>query len=215
MTAVDTNILIYAHREDSPFHEQADLVIERLFTGFGTWAIPWPCVHEFVAIATHPRVYDPPSTMDDALQQVDSWLESPTLRLIGEHGARSWSTVRALLEVGKPSARACTTRASPRSARNTAPTRSTRPIATSRDSLLSRHTILCRNSHFGAEVRGSRSRPGDIHHGMMLRTRSRNTASPSKPMAWSRSATWPNAAPMSRLWWASLPMLTARPPSSR
>ncbi len=26
MIAVDTNILIYAHREDSPFHEQADLV---------------------------------------------------------------------------------------------------------------------------------------------------------------------------------------------
>ena len=24
MTAIDTNILIYAHREDSPFHKQAD-----------------------------------------------------------------------------------------------------------------------------------------------------------------------------------------------
>lgn len=101
MIAVDTNILIYAHREDSPFHEQADLVLDRLFTGIGTWAIPWPCVHEFVAIATHPRVYDPPSTMDDALQQVDNWLESPTLRLIGEQGVRSWSTLRALLEGGK------------------------------------------------------------------------------------------------------------------
>ena len=101
MIAVDTNILVYAHRGDSPFHEQADLAIERLFTGIGTWAIPWPCVHEFVAITTHPRVYDPPSTMDDALQQIDNWLESPTLRLVGERGVRSWGTLRALLEGGK------------------------------------------------------------------------------------------------------------------
>ena len=101
MIAVDTNILIYAHREDSPFHEQADLVLERLFTGIGAWAIPWPCLHEFIAITTHPRVYDPPSSMDDALQQVDMWQESPTLRLIGEQGTRSWSTLRALLEGGK------------------------------------------------------------------------------------------------------------------
>ena len=64
-------------------------------------------------------------------------------------------------------------------------------------------------------ARSCRQDPQGIHHGTMLHTRSRNTASPLKPMAWSRSATWPNAAPMSRLWWASLPMLTARPPSSR
>ena len=119
MIAVDTNILIYAHREDSPFHEQADLVLDRLFIGIGTWAIPWPCVHEFVAIATHPRVYDPPSTMDDALQQVDNWLESPTLRLIGEQGVRPGATCELCSKAGKPSARAYTTRASPRSARST------------------------------------------------------------------------------------------------
>ena len=101
MIAVDTNVLIYAHREDSPFHEQADRALERLVTGTGSWAIPWPCVHEFVAITTHPRVYDPPSTIDDALQQIDCWLESPTVRLIGEQGVRSWSTLRALLEDGR------------------------------------------------------------------------------------------------------------------
>ena len=82
MIAVDTNILLYAHREDAPWHRVAT---ERL-AGLGgrRWAIPWPCLHEFVAIATHPRVFDPPSPMGDALAAVQGWVESPTLTLLGE-----------------------------------------------------------------------------------------------------------------------------------
>ena len=101
MIGVDTNILIYAHREDSPFHEQADMVLENLVEGPGTWAIPWPCLYEFVAIATHPRIYDPPTSIEDALRQVDSWLESSALRLIGERGSASWDALRPLLERGR------------------------------------------------------------------------------------------------------------------
>ena len=61
MIAVDTNILVYAHREESPFHEKALDCITELAEGRASWAIPWPCVHEFFSIATHPRIYDPPS----------------------------------------------------------------------------------------------------------------------------------------------------------
>ena len=101
MIGVDTNVLVYAHREDSAFHKQADLVLQDLVEGPRTWSIPWSCLCEFVAIATHPRIYDPPSSIDDALQQVDSWLESPTLLLIGERGSASWATLRAALEGGR------------------------------------------------------------------------------------------------------------------
>jgi uncharacterized protein len=59
--AVDTNILVYAHREDSPFHETASRRIAKLAEGSTIWAIPWPCIHEFVAVATHPRIYKPPT----------------------------------------------------------------------------------------------------------------------------------------------------------
>ena len=48
------------------------------------WAVPWPCVHEFFAIVTHPRIYDPPSTLEEALGQLEAWIESPSLRLLGE-----------------------------------------------------------------------------------------------------------------------------------
>lgn len=63
MIAVDTNILVYAHREDSLFHEQAYACLESLANGGAPWAIPWPCLHEFLAIVTHPRIYRPPTPL--------------------------------------------------------------------------------------------------------------------------------------------------------
>src|SRR5437016_4088870 len=82
--AVDTNILVYAHREDSAFHEIAFRRVAEMAEGPANWAIPWPCVHEFLAITTHPRIYNPPTPLARALDQVDAWLESPTLVLLTE-----------------------------------------------------------------------------------------------------------------------------------
>lgn len=65
MIAVDTNILVYAHRADSPFHDRARSAVESLAAGARQWAIPWPCAHEFFAVVTHPRIYKtatPPKT---------------------------------------------------------------------------------------------------------------------------------------------------------
>lgn len=100
MIAVDTNILVYAHREDSPFHAAAAIRIAALAEGTATWAIPWPCLHEFIAIATHPRIYDPPTPLPRALAQVDAWLESPTLVLLAESPAH-WPELRVLLMTGR------------------------------------------------------------------------------------------------------------------
>lgn len=56
MIAVDTNLLVYALREDSPFHGSALAVLTELAMSGRRWAIPWPCVHEFIAISTHPKI---------------------------------------------------------------------------------------------------------------------------------------------------------------
>jgi hypothetical protein len=82
--AIDTNILVYAHRQDSNWHAAADSVLVSLAEGDSLWAIPWPCLNEFVAIVTHPRVYSPPTPLSEALAQVQCWLESPTLTLLSE-----------------------------------------------------------------------------------------------------------------------------------
>jgi uncharacterized protein len=100
LIAVDTNILVYAHREDSPFHEPAAKRIAELAEGSATWSIPWPCVHEFLAIVTHPRIYAPPTPLPRALDQVDAWFESPTLVLLAE-SADHWVTLRAILARGR------------------------------------------------------------------------------------------------------------------
>lgn len=84
MTAVDTNVLVYAHREDSPWHDRAASTVRALAEGSAPWAVPWPCLHEFLAIVTHPRIYDPPTPLAAALDQVAAWLESPTLVLLAE-----------------------------------------------------------------------------------------------------------------------------------
>jgi uncharacterized protein len=85
--AVDTQILVYAHREDSPWHSAAYALLARLAEGAAPWAIPWPCLHEFLAIATHPRIYAPPTPLSRALDQVEAWLGSPSLVVLAEgHG---------------------------------------------------------------------------------------------------------------------------------
>lgn len=100
MIAVDTNILVYAHREDSPFHEAASKRMRELAEAPASWAIPWPCVHEFLAIVTHPRIYEPPTPLARALDQVDAWLESPTVVLLAESELH-WPTLRPLLDEGR------------------------------------------------------------------------------------------------------------------
>jgi hypothetical protein len=84
MIAVDTNVLLHAHRRDSTWHAAARAGVSMLAESGQPWAIPWPCVHEFVAIATHPKVFDPPSGVDEALEQVAAWAESPRLTLLAE-----------------------------------------------------------------------------------------------------------------------------------
>ena len=100
MIAVDTNILVYAHREDSPWHEAAYHHLARLAEGATPWAIPWPCVHEFLAIVTHPRIFNPPTPVQAACEQVDAWLESPRVLLLSETTGY-WQTVRQAVIDGK------------------------------------------------------------------------------------------------------------------
>jgi toxin-antitoxin system PIN domain toxin len=84
MIAVDTNLLVYAHREDSPWHVEALSLITGLANGSARWAIPWPCVHEFLAIVTHPKIYCPPTPMQIAIKAIRAWSDSPTLHLLSE-----------------------------------------------------------------------------------------------------------------------------------
>ena len=100
MIAIDTNVLVYAHREDSEWHPAAARRVKQLAEGRAAWAIPWPCVHEFLAIVTHPRIFVPPTPLARAIDQVEAWLESPSAVLLSE-GPDYWASLRILVEAGR------------------------------------------------------------------------------------------------------------------
>ena len=100
MIATDTNILVYAHRADSEWHEQARSNLATLAEGRVSWGLPWPCLHEFLAIVTHSRIYDPPSTVEESVVQVEAWLESPVAELLTEGGLH-WQSLKNLLRKGR------------------------------------------------------------------------------------------------------------------
>jgi len=82
--AVDTNILVYARREETPHHAAARALLERLALGAAPWAIPWPCIYEFIRVVTHPRVFTPPSDLSVVVEDVESLASSPSLALLGQ-----------------------------------------------------------------------------------------------------------------------------------
>jgi toxin-antitoxin system PIN domain toxin len=102
MIAIDSNLLVYAHREDSPWHEPAYDRLVRLAEGRAPWAIPWPCIHEFLAIVTHSCIYAPPTPLETAINQVEAWIESPSLVLLSESD-NYWKQLGSVLRAAKVS----------------------------------------------------------------------------------------------------------------
>ncbi len=85
MIAVDTNVLVYAHRREVSEHRVALERLQQLSGGADPWAIPWPCVYEFFGVVTSPRIWkQEASTPEQAWAQLNAWFAAPALRLIGE-----------------------------------------------------------------------------------------------------------------------------------
>jgi toxin-antitoxin system PIN domain toxin len=77
--AVDTNILVYAHREELPRHSQALAELTRLAQGAERWAIPVFCLGEWLRVITHPAVFSPPHSSAEAAEAAERLLASPSL----------------------------------------------------------------------------------------------------------------------------------------
>ena len=87
MIAVDTNILVYAHRRESRPHDRASAFLRRIAEGDRAWGIPWPCCYEFLSVVTNRRIWgDAVTPMEHAWGQLEAWTSSPSNRLLGETG---------------------------------------------------------------------------------------------------------------------------------
>ncbi len=97
MRAVDTNVLVFAEIDNTPEHDIARALLRELAEGPSPWAIPWPCIYEFLRVVTHPRVFDPPVPAAHALAEVRQLIESPALLLLSE-GPRHLETMEQVVE---------------------------------------------------------------------------------------------------------------------
>jgi uncharacterized protein len=82
--AVDTNLLVYAHRPEMPRHERARGVLTGLVSQTTLWALPWPCAHEFYAVVTNPWIFQTPAKPAEALAFLEALAANDSLRFISE-----------------------------------------------------------------------------------------------------------------------------------
>jgi toxin-antitoxin system PIN domain toxin len=86
MIAVETNVLVQAHRKELPAHDLALTSVSGLAESGRPWTIPWPCLHEFIGVVTHPGIFATPSTLDEVDAQIDEWRASPWFVFLHEAG---------------------------------------------------------------------------------------------------------------------------------
>ena len=84
MIAVDTNILVYSNRQDSPQFKKAQTLIDSLRHNPARWAIPWPCIHEFISVVTNPRIFQTPTPLKAAFEAVHAWGAGGNLEFLSE-----------------------------------------------------------------------------------------------------------------------------------
>ena len=81
MIAVDTNLLVYAHRGAVPEHRAAREALERASRDRRGWGTAVGCVAEFWSVVTHTRATGRPSEPDEARRFLRSLVEEGGLEL--------------------------------------------------------------------------------------------------------------------------------------
>ncbi len=70
MIAIDTNLLVYAHRPEMPFYERTRHVLNDAIAEVEPVCVPWPCAHEFLGVVSNPRIFKEPTPIDLALEVI-------------------------------------------------------------------------------------------------------------------------------------------------
>ena len=82
MKAVDTSLLLAAHRAECSEHAQSARILAGLCEGREPWGLPLDVINEFVRLVTHDRLFNPPSPSVTALQFVHALVSSPACKLL-------------------------------------------------------------------------------------------------------------------------------------
>lgn len=97
MRLVDVNVLVYAHRRDSPDHPRYKRWLEAMINSKEAYAISELVLSGFVRVVTHPRVFQLPTTLPEALAFCQQIREPANAIVIGP-GPRHWDIFTGLCE---------------------------------------------------------------------------------------------------------------------
>ncbi|MDZ4778648.1 MAG: TA system VapC family ribonuclease toxin [Planctomycetia bacterium] len=100
MKLIDSNILLYLVNRDAPEHAAIRNWWQEALAEEVSIGLSWLGVLSFLRIATHPRVFDHPLSVNDALQQMDEWLSLPNVRIVKEDVQHSAIMSELLAAVG-------------------------------------------------------------------------------------------------------------------
>lgn len=95
MKAVDTSLLLAAHRAECDGHALSARTLAGLCEGREPWGLPLDVINEFVRLVTHERLFNPPSTSITALRFVHALVSSPACKVLLP-GVRSVETIQQL-----------------------------------------------------------------------------------------------------------------------
>jgi toxin-antitoxin system PIN domain toxin len=79
---VDVNLLLYASFSTFVQHEAARSWLEKALNGTDQLLLPGVSIFGFVRLATNPRVFDRPLSIEQALSAVESWLAQPHVHFL-------------------------------------------------------------------------------------------------------------------------------------
>lgn len=99
MKLVDTNVLLYAVNAASPDHAISRRWMEGALSGGAPVGFAWLALTGFIRIATRPGILPQPLTPEVALDVVDSWLASPSARIL-HPGAKHASLLCEMIAAG-------------------------------------------------------------------------------------------------------------------
>jgi uncharacterized protein len=100
MIALDTNVLVHAHRKEADAHAIASACLSQLCMGSQAWGIPSACISEFMAVVTNRRIYESASTVAQTIAQINAWLAAPSAHLL-HSGEQHWRILCELAVQGK------------------------------------------------------------------------------------------------------------------
>ena len=98
MILTDVNVLVYAHRQDTPNHRAYRDWLESVINSDQAYGMADLVLGGFIRVVTHPRVFNPPSTLEQALAFANEVRHQPN-RVLIQPGPRHWTIFENLCRV--------------------------------------------------------------------------------------------------------------------